>query len=60
LLFSNPRGTNYVCATRDHLLQALSINKINSAAPCKQTKAWSGKQAPDRMLTYGGMSKGRL
>ena len=31
-----------------------------SAAPCKQAKAWSGKQAPDRMLAYGGMSKGRL
>ena len=60
LAFRNPRGTNFVCATRDHLLQALSINKINSAAPCKQAKAWSGKQGPDRMLAQGGMSKGRL
>jgi len=50
LLFSNPRGTNYVCATRDHLLQALSINKINSAAPCKQTKAWSGTIAGEQCL----------
>ena len=38
LVYRIPRGANYVCTTRDLLLQALLIKKLNSAAPDKQQK----------------------
>ena len=33
---------------------------VRSAAPCKQTKAWSGEQVPDRGLALCDASKGHL
>ena len=34
----NPRGTNFVCASRDHLLPALSIPAAFGAALCRNDK----------------------
>ena len=44
LSFRNPRGTNFVCASRDHLLPALSIPAAFVATLCRDEQLRNDKQ----------------
>ena len=49
-----PRGANYVCTTRDLLLQALLIKKLNSAAPCCREKGLQRQVSDERVILPRG------
>ena len=46
----NPRGTNFVCASRDHLLPALSIPAAFVALLCRDDNLAKGVRYGTRQL----------
>ena len=59
LVYRIPRGANYVCTTRDLLLQALLIKKLNSAAPCCREKGLQRQVSDERVILPQGQFTSR-